>query len=51
VWSARTAFGASLGDPSIVTSALPTFAAALDWLRTEGVRRYPDSRFAAKYRL
>jgi hypothetical protein len=50
VWSARDGFGASLGEPAIATSALPSFAAALDWLCTESIRRYPDSSFAARYR-
>ena len=52
-WFFDGGFSVSLGD--MLTGWKPTenfrsFAEAVDWLRAEAIKRYPESAFARKYR-
>lgn len=47
-------FAVKLGDEMngyrAETTALPTWIAVNNWLRSEAIKAYPDSKFAQKYR-
>jgi hypothetical protein len=52
-WLCDGGFSVSLGDMlngRKATDNFRTFAEAVDWLRTEVVKRCPESAFARKYR-
>ena len=52
-WFYDGGFSVSLGDMLTgwkATENFRTFAEAVDWLRCEAIKRYPESAFARKYR-
>ena len=52
-WFYDGGFSVSLGDVLHGWSAsenVRTFASAVEWLRAEAIKRYPESIFARKYR-
>jgi len=51
-WFYDGGFSVSLGDMLSgwkATNNLRTFAEAVDWLRAQAIKRYPESAFATKY--
>jgi hypothetical protein len=52
-WFYDGGFSVSIGDMLNgwkASANLRTYAEAVDWLRTEVIKRYPKSAFARKYR-
>ena len=53
-WFYDGGFSVSLGDMLSgwkATNNLRTFAEAVEWLRSQAIKRYPESAFAMKHRL